>query len=99
LTNFGVGLSLYSALAFCQNRFYWWPLNPVGAAVASVWPIHTIVFSVFLAWICKTTILHYGGIRFYRQMRPFFIGLVMGYFIGDMLVNVVVRNLLDIPRM
>ena len=41
-----------------------------------------IVFSVFLAWVSKSAIMRYGGIRAYRTARPFFMGLIAGYFLG-----------------
>ena len=84
LAYFGAGLLSYSILALCQNWFYWWPLHPIGLTLGSVWMINAISFSVFLAWLFKTVILHYGGVRLYRQARPFFIGLIVGYFMGYM---------------
>ena len=79
---FGIGLLIYSVLAFCQYRFYWWPLHPAGLAVAPMWMIRHIALSVFVAWAIKSVILRYGGIGLYRQARPFFIGLIAGFFLG-----------------
>ena len=91
---FGVGALIYSILALCQNRFYWWTLHPVGLSLASVWMIHTIFFSIFLGWLCKTLILHYGGVRLYRHTRPFFMGLIVGYFIGHLVLHGIAGNLI-----
>jgi len=82
LSYFGIGLLAYSLLALCQYRFYWWPLHPVGITVAPLWMTRAIVFSVFLAWVSKSAIMRYGGIKAYRNARPFFLGLIMGYFLG-----------------
>jgi hypothetical protein len=82
LTYFGFGGLIYSLLSFLQYRFYWWPLPPVGLTVATTWMVRRTVLSIFIAWIVKTTVLRLGGIRLYRQLRPFFIGLVVGFFIG-----------------
>jgi hypothetical protein len=30
----------------------------------------------------KSVILRYGGITLYRQTRPFFIGIIVGFFLG-----------------
>ncbi len=79
---FGLGSLVFSALSICQYRFYWWPLHPVGLALASVWMIQRVAFSVFLAWACKTVALRLGGVALYRQLRPFFVGMVVGFFIG-----------------
>ena len=82
LSYFGIGMVVYSLLAFLQYRFHWWPLHPVGITVAPLWMTRLIVFSVFLAWICKSSIMRYGGISAYRNARPFFMGLIAGYFLG-----------------
>jgi hypothetical protein len=82
LSLFGLGAALYGLLAFCQYRFYWWPLHPVGLAMASLWNVRLIAASVFVAWLCKTLTLRVGGIALYRRLRPFFIGLILGFFVG-----------------
>ena len=38
-------------------------------------------FSVFLAWLCKTLVLRYGGPALYLKTRPFFMGLILGQFV------------------
>ena len=78
----GVGAFIYSIVALCQYRFHWWPLHPVGIALAPMWMIQYGGFSVFLAWLSKTIILAYGGIHAYKRARPFFVGLVSGFFLG-----------------
>jgi hypothetical protein len=48
--------------------------------------------SIFLAWFLKLTILRLGGIRLYRRTWPFFIGLIVGFFLGmggSILVDVI----------
>ena len=82
LAYFGIGGLAYSLLALCQYRFYWWPLHPVGLTVATTWMVRRIALSVFIAWALKTIVLRLGGVALYRQLRPFFIGLVVGFFIG-----------------
>jgi hypothetical protein len=82
LSYYGIGLALYSVLAMCQYRFHWWPLHPVGLVTAPLWMTRLIVLSVFLGWLFKSVILRYGGITLYRQARPFFIGIIVGFFLG-----------------
>ena len=82
LSFFGFGALLYSVLATCQYRFHWWPLHPVGLALASLWMTRLIVVSVFLGWAAKSLVLRFGGIAAYRKIRPFFIGLIAGFFLG-----------------
>ena len=75
------GSAVMAALLFLRHRFTWWPLHPLGFPIASTF---TIVYygwlSIFLAWLCKATILRYGGVRAYRALLPFFLGLILGEF-------------------
>ena len=75
------GSFVMAALLFLRHRFAWWPLHPLGFPIASTF---TIVYygwlSIFLAWLLKATILRYGGVRAYRALLPFFLGLILGEF-------------------
>ena len=82
LSYFGIGIVSYALLAALQYRFHWWPLHPIGITLAPLWMTRLIVFSIFLAWLCKSSIMRYGGISAYRDARPFFMGLIGGYFLG-----------------
>ena len=74
----GVG-SLVMILLLLARRFWtWWPLHPVGFPISST--LHWIAFSAFLAWLIKGPVLRYGGVRLYRQIRPFFLGMILGQF-------------------
>ena len=82
LTLFGVGATVMVPLIFMRYRFIWWPLHPVGFAVAMSLPITLTAFSIFLAWLAKTIILRLGGLNLYNKAKPFFFGLLAGFFIG-----------------
>ena len=75
------GSSMMALLLFLRQRFIWWPLHPIGFPIAST---YTIVYYgwlvIFMAWLAKTCVLRYGGIRLYRELTPFFLGLVLGEF-------------------
>jgi hypothetical protein len=75
------GGSLMALLLFLRQRLLWWPLHPIGFPVSAT---YTIVyydwFAILLAWLCKAVILRYGGVRIYRAMLPFFLGLILGEF-------------------
>ena len=75
------GGAVMALLLFLRQRFVWWPLHPLGFPIAST---YTIVYygwlSIFLAWLFKAVILRYGGVRLYRTMVPFFLGLTLGEF-------------------
>ena len=36
---------------------------------------------VLLAWVIKSAVLRYGGPRLFMQLRPFFLGLILGEFV------------------
>ena len=82
LSYFGIGALVYAALAVCQYRFHWWPLHPAGFPVGTLWMMRDIALSIFLAWAIKSAVLRYGGVGAYLKARPFFLGLVAGFFLG-----------------
>ena len=72
------GVVVMSFLIFMRYQFLWWRVHPLGYAMTTSWAPYTIWFSIFLGWLAKFLILRVGGLRLYRQMRPFFLGVVMG---------------------
>ncbi len=58
------------------------PLHPIGFAASTAYPVNRIVLSIFWAWLAKSVILRVGGIGAYRRASHFFLGLMMGYFVG-----------------
>ena len=76
-----IGGAVMAALIFLRQRFVWWPLHPVGFPIASTYTIVSYDwFAVFLAWLFKGAILRYGGVKAYRMLLPFFLGLTLGGF-------------------
>ena len=69
-----------SLLMLAQHRLLWWPFHPLGFAISSVWAIHFVWFSIFIAWCLKATIIKYGGAKLFATLRPFFVGLILGEF-------------------
>ena len=62
---------------FMRARFYWWPVHPVGLLVNANWFSHRLWIPFFLGWLCKTSILKFGGGRRLKGARDFFIALVI----------------------
>jgi hypothetical protein len=85
---FGCLFTLF--LAAMRSRFLWWPFHPVGYLVAGSFGLFRLWLPIFLSWLVKVLILRYGGLRGYRRVLPFFIGLVLGEFSAGCL-----RTLLD----
>jgi len=73
------GAVLTTLLLLVRSYVLRFPLHPLGfAMVASyggpLWGPFLIV------WIIKTLVLKLGGMRLYRQLIPFFMGIVIGHF-------------------
>ncbi len=77
---FGIGSIFTLFLYSMRARFWWWPFHPLGYAMGCAWPAVVYWFSFFVGWALKSLILHYGGARYYKTFRPFFLGLILGEF-------------------
>lgn len=74
----GVGLLTTLALFALRLRFFGFPLHPIGYALSSSWAIHLVWLPLLIAWTLKSLTMRYGGLRLYRLLLPFFLGLVLG---------------------
>ncbi len=78
----GIGAAVTGGLMLLRYRVSWWPLHPIGFAAGPVYPVNSVVFPIFIGWALKSLILRLGGVKAYRDARPFFIGLILGHFVG-----------------
>jgi hypothetical protein len=76
----GVGVIVTLALAALRAQISWFPLHPLGYALSGSWSVMVFWFPCMVAWLCKGLILRYGGKRLFMQLRPFFLGLILGEF-------------------
>jgi hypothetical protein len=74
---FGGAVGLWLVMML-RARFPGFPVHPVGFIFAASYPLRCFWFSFFLGWLIKLLLVRYGGFRFYRQARPFFLGLIVG---------------------
>lgn len=75
------GGALTAALAALRNRFAWWPFHPIGYVLSGT-PTTWLSWMPFLiGWVIKLAALRYGGLRLYRRMIPFFVGVIIGDFV------------------
>jgi hypothetical protein len=80
----GVGMLFYAFLALMRLRFLWWPFHPIGYAVANIFRCMEYLWSpFFFGWLAKIIALKFGGIKLYRSLVPFFLGLIMGETVGN----------------
>ena len=77
-----IGAVVTSGLMMLRYRFPSWPLHPIGFAAGPVYPVNNIVFPIFIGWVLKAGIVKLGGVKGFRDARPFFIGLILGHFFG-----------------
>jgi len=77
---FVVGAAITLFLVLMRSAFYWWPLHPIGYALAGSWSTIQFWFPALVAWMLKSLSIRYGGMRFYSRSRPFFLGLIIGEF-------------------
>ena len=62
-------------------RVGWWRFHPLGFAVSTSYSIGTLWLPMFIAWAAKLITLRAGGLKTYRVVLDFFLGLLLGDFI------------------
>ena len=72
------GALLVLTLFVCRTKLPWFALHPSGFLIAGSYAMYMLWFSVFLGWLAKAPITHYGGAGAYRRLLPFFLGLILG---------------------
>ena len=87
--NFGAGMLVTLFLVFMRMRFLWWPFHPAGYAVSNSWGMAIAWFPLFIAWIIKSLVMRFGGLRVHRQGTPFFLGLMLGEFVVGSTLSIV----------
>lgn len=76
------GVVVTGILVFCRSRFSWWPFHPVGYALAGTFTMVWLWCPIFIGWLAKWLIMRYGGLKAYRLIYPFFIGLILGDYVA-----------------
>jgi len=89
---FLIGAAVTLFLSTMRSMFYWWPLHPLGYAIAGSWSTVEFWFPCLLAWIAKSLIMRYGGSKVYQKARPMMLGMIVGEF--GMAVLSVAANIL-----
>ena len=74
-----IGSMVMILLLLARRLWTWWPLHPIGFPISST--LNWIAFNAFLAWAIKGPVMRYGGVRLYRKVRPFFLGMILGHFV------------------
>ncbi|GBC62934.1 hypothetical protein DENIS_3918 [Desulfonema ishimotonii] len=76
-----VGAVVMLALVICYQRFYWWPVHPIGYLTAYSSAMRILWISFFTGWLCNALCMRYGGVVLFKKFRYFFVGLIIGDFL------------------
>jgi hypothetical protein len=76
----GLGAMIVLVIHLMRQRFVWWPFHPVGyaAIMGPQFMGDRYGFSIFLGWVVKKAVKHFGGHRAYEAIRPAAIGIIAG---------------------
>lgn len=91
-----VGIAATTLMVWGRATLAWFPFHPLGYALCSSWTMIVFWWGALLAWVCKSLILRYGGMKLYRAARPVFLGFILGEF-ASALLWAVANALLDTP--
>ncbi len=88
---YGVGALTFIFVAAMRLRFLWWPFHPMGYILGlSILADEGRGESpFFIAWLAKTLVLKYGGLRLYQRTLTIAIGLIVGDVLNRSLWNVI----------
>ncbi|HZT41626.1 MAG TPA: DUF6785 family protein [Chthonomonadaceae bacterium] len=84
---FGAGMTLL--LSALRSRFAGFPLHPAAYAMNMSFANDFFWFDMIVAWLIKSLLLRYGGMKAYRQGLPFFLGLILGDFVTGSVWSIV----------
>lgn len=94
--HFAAGLALTIGLYALRQRYVSFPLHPIGFALGWSWTLFCNWLSIFLGWLAKAVLLHYGGFRVYQKAIPIFTGLLVGDFASGWGWNIICQ-ILKVP--
>ncbi|MGC8842429.1 MAG: DUF6785 family protein, partial [bacterium] len=92
------GAVMMGLFTFLHLRFVWWPIHPIGLAIASSFTLYAVYLGAFCAWLVKLALLRWGGLKTFNKATPFFIGLIVGHYLGRT-ISLVLYSTLGIGMM
>jgi hypothetical protein len=73
-----LGAGAVIVFSIMRFRFTWFPLHPVLFLVWNTYPLNGCMYSFLIGWAIKEIIVRFGGGKVYQQLKPLFIGLIVG---------------------
>lgn len=74
----GIGVVLMFSMFFMRFRFSWFPLHPLLIVVLGTYAFRSTWASYLIGWLIKSLVVRFGGGRVYQDLKPLFIGLIVG---------------------
>jgi hypothetical protein len=81
----GIGLTLFVTMMSLKTRLLWWPLHPLGYALASSYGMLYWWCPFLIALAIKGPVIRYGGHAAGRQLRTVCFALILGDTMGTCL--------------
>ena len=75
------GAAITILLTYMRTQWMGFPLHPAAYVLNTSFVMEFFWLDFIVAWICKTFVLRYGGMKAYRSALPFFLGLILGDFV------------------
>ena len=89
LGSFIFGGATMFGMLWMRHHYLWWKLHPIGALMMTSYATYCFWGSFFIGWFLKYTTLKFGGVAYYRKLRPLVLGVVLGEcFIGGIWIIV-----------
>jgi hypothetical protein len=76
--HFSFGFAFTTFLNWMRLRFPWWPFHPIGYLMIGTYPGAHLWFSIMIGWLAKVLAVRFGGTKLYADLKPTFIGLIVG---------------------
>ena len=76
-----LGALVMLVLVTCYHRLYWWPIHPLGYLTAYSSAMRILWVSFFIGWVCNALCMRYGGVKLFKKLQFFFVGLIIGDFL------------------
>ncbi len=75
-----IAFGLVAVVAFSLIRFRWagFYIHPILFLVWDTYPANRVWMSFLIGWVAKELVVRFGGGRVYQNLKPLFIGLIMG---------------------
>ena len=89
LGSFIFGGAMMFGMLWMRHHYLWWKLHPIGSLMMTSYATYCFWGSFFIGWFLKYTTLKFGGVAYYRKLRPLILGVVLGEcFIGGIWIIV-----------